>query len=419
MSNRKRQVAFRGRFDDGEEAAPPPTTTSGANWIAGLNENWSQKTGTKFRVRTLIEHTGSGLIGSNVGFGVSSSHNGAAFVPVSSGTTVIRSINSDFYNDGDDTTEFVGRLGTGDWADDDNEAARGQNAFTGLVDFNQFIQEIEVEFCFEIVGTDVVDGDTIELQWTNGVLGNPFTVGYTESPVITVSKDISIVTTATGVQDLSTENQISWEHVVDAPIGDGTILLAFVGGVDSERPSITSATLSGSAKSPLPEVPLTTAIEVVGAGGSSFPSAWISYLGSPFASVTGTVTGTITMAFDEDIGRFQGMSAIVSGTNGQLDSVSSITQHTQPPGFDITNTHLTTTTGVVLVDMCISESSNHNDHIVGAGQERFGIVPFSGPMFSTSARPSGQTGGAFELVGSGSGGPFAGATLVVLALESE
>jgi len=125
------------------------------------------------------------------------------------------------------------------------------------------------------------------------------------------------------------------------------------------------------------------------------------------------------MTFDDDIGRFQGMSAIVSGTNGLLDSASTITQHTQPPGFDLTNTHLTTTTGVVLVDMCISESSNHNDHIVGAGQERFGIVPFSGPMFSTSARPAGQDQGSFELVRSGAGGPFAGATLVVLALESE
>jgi hypothetical protein len=124
------------------------------------------------------------------------------------------------------------------------------------------------------------------------------------------------------------------------------------------------------------------------------------------------------MTFDDDIGRFQGMSAIVSGPNGQLDSASTITQHTQTPGFDITNTHLTSTAGALLVDMCVSESSNHNVHVVGAGQERFGIVPFSGPMFSTSFRQAGPAG-AHDMARSGTGGPFAGATLVVLALESE
>jgi len=416
-SNRMRQVSFRGRNDDGVEgAAPPPVTTSGATWIAGLNENWDQRPSTPFRVRILVEQDPLGFGGFNTPIGLRSSYNGEPFIDVTSGTQFIRSINSSFYADQDESTDFVGRLGTGVWADiTDNGGAVGQSGSSKSVNFGQGLDEIEIEFCLEIVSAEVVNGDTIELQGRQSTAG--FGDGYTESPLITVFKPISIVTTATGVQDLSTENQISWEQVVDAPVGSGTMLLAFVGGVDSQRPSITSATLSGSAKSPLPEVPLTTAIEVVGAGGSSFPSAWISYLGSPFASVTGTVTGTITMTFDDEIGRFQGMSAIVSGTNGQLDSASSITQHTQPPGFDITNTHLTTTTGVVLVDMCISESSNHNDHIVGTGQERFGLVVFSGPMFSTSARPAGQDEGAFELVRSGSGGPFAVLNLIVCPLD--
>lgn len=229
-----------------------------------------------------------------------------------------------------------------------------------------------------------------------------------------------VITTATGTTGVTTENQISWEQVVEAPLTSGTMLLAFVGGIDSQKPGLVSIVLSASEKSPsLPTVPLTTAIEVTGAGGSSFPSAWISYLNAPFELATGTVTGTITATFDEDVSRMQGMSAIVSGTNGLFDgSPMSITQHTQLPDFTISGSYTTSTPGSLLVDMCLSESSNHNGHDPGPDQNKFGDVFFSGPKFSTSYKQAAGAGD-YTVLRSDCGGPFAGVTLVTLALESE
>jgi len=417
-SNRMRQVSFRGRNDDGVEgAAPPPVTSSGASWIAGLNENWAQRANTPFRVRILVEQDPLGFGGFNSPIGLRSSYNGEPFIDVTSGTQFIRSINSSFYADQDESTDFVGRLGTGVWADiTDNGGAVGQSGSSKSVNFGTGLDEIEIEFCLEIVSEDVLNGDTIELQGRQSGAG--FGDGYTESPVIVVDRTFLILTTATGTLSENTENQISWEQPVEAPLGDGTLLLAFVGGVDSQKPSLVSSTLSGTALSPMPEVPLTTAIEVTGPGGSSFPVGWVTFRDEPFVNVTGNVTGTITMTFDEDVGTMHGMSAIVSGTNGQLDGASSITQNTQVPGFSITNAQSTATTGTLLVDMCVSESSNHTDHIVGAGQTSFGDVLFSGPKLSTSLRSAGA-GQVHEMVRSGCGGPFAGVTLVTVAMEAE
>jgi len=415
-SNHTRQVAFRGRYENGPETAAPPV---GADWIAGVNENWTQRPSNAFRVRVLIEHDGLGLLSFNNSFDVTYSHNGGPFTLVSSSSSVIRSVNSAFYTDQADTTDFVGRIGTGDWSDTDNDAAVGASATTGLVAFNTGVQEIEVEFCFEIVSADVLDQDTIELQWT--IFGGAaFSNGYTASPVITVDKDFLLLATASGTTSVTTENQISWEQEMEVPLGSGTIILAFVGGIDSQTPVLLSTTISASEKSPsLPTVPLTTAVAVTGPGGSSFPSAWISYLYEPYPSITGTVTGTITAVFDEDIGRMQAVSAIISGTNGNLDgNPSFITQHTQLPEFTISGSHTTTTSGALLVDVCVSESSNHNRHIPGPGQVIFGDVLFNGPKISTSLKHAAGSGD-YEILRSDCGGPFAGVTLAIISLESE
>ena len=44
------QIAFRGRNDDGSETT--------ATWIAAQNTNWTQPTGTNFRVRFEVEEDG-------------------------------------------------------------------------------------------------------------------------------------------------------------------------------------------------------------------------------------------------------------------------------------------------------------------------------------------------------------------------
>ncbi len=226
-----------------------------------------------------------------------------------------------------------------------------------------------------------------------------------------------LITTATGIQEV-TSSRISWEQEFEGPVQTGNTLIAFVGGVDTGKPEPISATMSGAAVSPLAEVPLTTAIVATGAGGSSFPSAWIFTLDSPMP-LAGTVTGTLTVEFDEPVGRMNAMSAVISGTSGTFDgSPGCIFQHTQHPDFSISGTYTTTGTNTILVDMCMSESSNHQDHDVGEDQFPFGSVFFTGPKYTTSFKDV-PVPGDISMVRFDVGGPFAGVSLITLALESE
>ncbi len=225
-----------------------------------------------------------------------------------------------------------------------------------------------------------------------------------------------VVTTATGVQEF-TSSRISWEMEFPGTALDGHVLLAFVGGVDSGTPQPTSATMSGSGASPLAEAPLTTAIIVTGAGGSSFPCAWVFTLANPMP-LAGTATGTLTVEFDEIVGSMNAMSAVISGTNGTLDGIASISQHTQLPDFSISGTHTTTGTNTIVVDMCMSEGSNHQGHDMGENQFPFGSVFFSGPAYSTSFKDV-PIAGDVGMVRTDVGGPFAGVALITIGLESE
>lgn len=226
-----------------------------------------------------------------------------------------------------------------------------------------------------------------------------------------------LITTATGIQQTNSTT-ISWEQEFEGPVQAGNTLIAFVGGVDDERPQPINATLSGAAVSPLAAVPLTTAIIAVGAGGASFPCAWVFTLDSPMPSI-GTVTGTIDIEFNSHVGRMNAMSAVISGTSGTFDGPPScIVQHTQLPDFAISGTYTTTGTNTIVVDMCMSESSNHQGHALGPDQNQFGSVFFTGPKYSTSFKDA-PTPGDISMVRLDVGGPFAGVSLITIALESE
>ncbi|KKK86054.1 hypothetical protein LCGC14_2767080, partial [marine sediment metagenome] len=192
-SNHLRQVSYRGRFDDGvESAAPPPTTTSGATWIAPINTPWEQEADTNFRVRGLIEHTGFGGFGTP--FGLRYSFNDAPFVAIDAETGPIRVISTVHYVHHSDSTDFVGRVGTGVWADTTNECnvgtgPTGSDVFTGPMTFTgDLTDEIETEWCLQISGSEVNRGDTFELQWTQR--SDNFQNGYSESPYIVVPREV-------------------------------------------------------------------------------------------------------------------------------------------------------------------------------------------------------------------------------------
>jgi hypothetical protein len=192
-----------------------------------------------------------------------------------------------------------------------------------------------------------------------------------------------------------------------------------VGGIDSQHPSITNATFSGSGLSPFAGTPLVPAAAGTGVGGSSYPCAWIFTLGAPVPSMTGTVTGTIDITFDENVTRMIGMSTVISGVSGTFDGAPvHLAQNTQAEdGFTISGTYTTTGTNTVIVDICMSESSNHQAHYVETDQNKFGEILFSGPKYSLSYRdvPFPDSVG---VVRSGVGGPFAGVSLTAIGLES-
>ncbi len=227
----------------------------------------------------------------------------------------------------------------------------------------------------------------------------------------------TLITTATGIQKVNS-TAISWEQEFEGPVQAGNVLMVFVGGIDSQKPEPISATFSGSAVSPLAAVDMTTAISLSGPGGSSFPCAWIFILPSPMPSI-GTVTGTISIEFDDPVARMTGISAVISGVNGTLDGPPTyIAQHTQLPDFSISGSHTTTGMNTVLVDMCMSESSNHQGHLVGENQNKFGSILFTGPKYSTSFKDA-PTPGDISMIRTDVGGPFAGVSLITIALESE
>lgn len=227
----------------------------------------------------------------------------------------------------------------------------------------------------------------------------------------------SITTVATGIQSVN-RTSLSWEMVTEGPLTNGHTLIVAVGGVDSQKSIPTIATISGSAKSPFAAVPLTTATSFTGPGGHSFPCVWMMTRYSPIP-IAGVVTGTIYVEFNEVVNRMCGMSAIISGTSGTYDGpANGIAQHTDLPDFFISSTHTTTGTNSVLVDVCMSEASNHQSHTLGAGQTDIGSIFFTGPKFSVSFKHA-PTPGTGTMSRSEAGGPFAGVSLVILGLERQ
>jgi len=187
-TNRTRQAAYRGRYDNGPEGASGDPGGGGAGWIAPINTPWEQEPDVNFRVRGLLERFGA--LPFSYAVGLRYSHNGAPFVDLTA-TGVgkpINSVDTTHYVSQSDSTEFDGRLGTGLWADDINGCNVGADEFSGgTIDFPNFTFEIETEWCLQINSAEVEPGDTFELQWTAS--GTTFQDGYTETPVIGIARE--------------------------------------------------------------------------------------------------------------------------------------------------------------------------------------------------------------------------------------
>lgn len=179
------QSNFRGRNDDGSETA--------ATWKATAGTNWTQAVDESFRIRFLVQDAASGGE-NNVRFQLQRNLNGAGWAVVDGTTAVVRTFDSTHFADDDDTTQQIGSgpFITPNQCMDDLDGIAGAG---NLVDFIEgTADEVEVEYCVQIIGADVNDADTIEFRLVRSNLAvlEDYTGGI---PTVTVSE-------VAGAQDL-------------------------------------------------------------------------------------------------------------------------------------------------------------------------------------------------------------------------
>ena len=165
----------------------------GASFIAAKNADWSQAVDTKFRVRIEVKNTGGVAV--TPAFKWQYNRNAAGWNDVTAVSSVVRTADSGYFTDADDTVQL---LGTDTFPANNNAAEEATGTFT--LGVNLAGQEVlESEACLTIVGGDVADSDTIDLRLVESD-GTAFGT-YAQTPTITVSEagDISLSPAAASI----------------------------------------------------------------------------------------------------------------------------------------------------------------------------------------------------------------------------
>jgi len=165
------QDAFRGRDDD--------VALNSAAFTRALNTNWTQLTDTAFRVRFLIQETGTAT-GPDRKFTLYYTYNGGANTPIEDGPELVAA-ESLQYSDGAATNQV---LGGGTYISGESLGGVEAGFLTGNIDVEQG-NEFEIEFCLVINGSVVAEGGTLVLQVRaeNGTV----LASYTNTPTITIT----------------------------------------------------------------------------------------------------------------------------------------------------------------------------------------------------------------------------------------
>lgn len=218
MAVNLRQVAFRGRNDDGSETT--------ATWIDALNTDFTHDVDVTFRIRFLIDEIG-GTQEKDHKPQLQYNHNGAGWVDANaaSPSVIDPSVLSSFYADDDDTTQ---QLGSGTFISPNEAMHEGVDLHGGkLMDMNS--NECEVEWAISIILADVADGDTIQLRHARKG-GSPYDT-YVNVPTITVNVPTKLDQWAYRWRnDDGTESSATWREAQSdqglAPL-DTTLRLRF------------------------------------------------------------------------------------------------------------------------------------------------------------------------------------------------
>jgi hypothetical protein len=160
------QAAFRVRANNGPENLAPGS--GGATWLAPVNTD------------VTLFASGDGFIGGQNGFRprwlIQSdlpwedeaqfiqmySLNSGAYQDVTSTSTGIKTRESTGLTQGVDTTEFVGRIGTGTWLN--GVGGQTPESETAFADWPTGQVETELEFCNQLYADELDDGDIIDVQ---------------------------------------------------------------------------------------------------------------------------------------------------------------------------------------------------------------------------------------------------------------
>lgn len=159
------QLSFRGRNDDGSEAA--------ATWQAAENVNWGQIVGVKFRVRFEIQENNS--VGTANTFILQHAINGAAFVTTTTSTTGVQLVASGTVADAAATTN--------------QNTTSAKTFLAGIFDSNGTVASLtlnnthtEMEYCLQLVSANLFNGDQIQFRVTKAA-GAALDV-YSQTPTI-------------------------------------------------------------------------------------------------------------------------------------------------------------------------------------------------------------------------------------------
>jgi len=203
-SNYTTQITFRPREDDGGEDRPG---AGGASWISGVDagDDWTQEVDTTFRLRILVDvdRSSQKTSYSNQGGWEYRRYSGSwgSWTSITD-TSTVKGVASSYLSHQDDTTEWSSeRLGSGTWADSTSPGTftttDSGEIRTGSHTYGAAHEEMEWEGTFQIDSDGVDDGDLIEIRGNWGST-ETFTLGYTDTPQITVSKSATPVTLTPG-----------------------------------------------------------------------------------------------------------------------------------------------------------------------------------------------------------------------------
>src|SRR6476659_4801655 len=172
------QAGFRLRNDDGNETT--------ATWKAAQNSNVTQQCDTNLRVRFLMQNTGT-TGSNNLVAQLRVSLNAGAYADVNASSTVVRSVASPNVTDAANITQqLTGGTGTfiGLTGYDEVDGAAGGASLDIPASGN-----FEVEYCIQLRGVDLNNGDQVQLKVTNA--GTDFTGTYAQVPSIIVAESVS------------------------------------------------------------------------------------------------------------------------------------------------------------------------------------------------------------------------------------